>query len=52
MDLDVLDLAFKKKIKEYKSSIAWIPVTLKVKDGLHHDLNARATEDLEGPSIP
>ena len=27
-------------------------MTLSVKDGLHHDLNARATDDLEGPSFP
>jgi hypothetical protein len=33
-------------------SQACIPVTLSVKDGLHHDLNARATDDLEGPSFP
>ena len=31
---------------------ACAPVTLSVKDGLHHDLNARATDDLEGPSFP
>lgn len=52
MDLNVLDLAFKQKIKECKGLIACIPVTLNVKDGFHHDLNARAKEDLEGPSFP
>jgi hypothetical protein len=35
------------KDKEYE-----VPVILNVKDGFHHDLNAIATEDMEGPSFP
>ena len=34
------------------AQVACIPVTLNVKDGLHHDLSAITTEDLEGPNFP
>jgi hypothetical protein len=44
-----MDLPAMQKIQNTE---AYKPVTLNVNDGLHHDLNARATEDLEGPSFP
>jgi len=47
-----MDLSRVKKTKGAKSCTACIPVTLNVKDGLHHDLSAITTEDLEGPNFP
>lgn len=30
----------------------FVPEMLKVKEGFHHDLNARASDELRGPTLP
>lgn len=38
--------------KEKHSSQRNLPVILNVKEGLHQDLNAKATEEPKGPNFP